>query len=553
MSKVLAFVLMIAFLLVGCSQNEANSPSPTVKDNEAATDKPTITVPFVDFGVIPTSQGTGEQNFWTEWINENAPVQVEFMNIPVAQRIEKYNALFASGDAPDLIMTFGDEYINHLIDQKLVMPIDELIEKYSTEYKALMEKYPEIKKVATKSDGNMYQFTRVIGLKTNRIMVIRDDWLKKLGLEMPRTTEELYAVAEAFAKEDPDGNGKADTYGIGLSENSRNLINDIFGVTSYYETEGKLTRDDEPSRQALSFMKKLYDNNVVDKDFLTDVIGDKEKQDFLNGKLGITFINQGARAMGYDTFKTFKNNNPDGSYQTMPIPESPTGKHMIYLNPPFEMFVMVNSKAKNPEAVMKYIDFLIKDSTGITMSYGIKDKHWKLGENGCPQSLDSALYTEEVGWNRLYFEWLYPEMEFGPCRDFVSTLNPEDPMDEAFIQIANDAAEFYLNGDHKPSFLTYGNYMPQMPKELNQIGSTMNKTITDIRNKSIVSGASYTVDQALKDAEDIFVKSGGERILEFHNQWFTSEKQSDVFLKKDVYNFYTTKQKDLMKKPAVDF
>ncbi len=35
-------------------------------------------------------------------------------------------------------------------------------------------------------------------------MWIRQDWLDNLGLEAPRTWDELVAVAEAFVKEDPD-------------------------------------------------------------------------------------------------------------------------------------------------------------------------------------------------------------------------------------------------------------------------------------------------------------------------------------------------------------
>lgn len=45
-------------------------------------------------------------------------------------------------------------------------------------------------------------------------MWIRQDWLDNLGLEVPRTWDELAAVAEAFVTQDPDGNGEDDTIGI---------------------------------------------------------------------------------------------------------------------------------------------------------------------------------------------------------------------------------------------------------------------------------------------------------------------------------------------------
>ena len=35
-------------------------------------------------------------------------------------------------------------------------------------------------------------------------------WLEKLGLDIPKTTDELYAVLKAFKERDPNGNNKPD-------------------------------------------------------------------------------------------------------------------------------------------------------------------------------------------------------------------------------------------------------------------------------------------------------------------------------------------------------
>jgi multiple sugar transport system substrate-binding protein len=44
--------------------------------------------------------------------------------------------------------------------------------------------------------------------------MVRRDWRENLGLDVPQTWEELSALADAFATQDPDGNGKDDTYGM---------------------------------------------------------------------------------------------------------------------------------------------------------------------------------------------------------------------------------------------------------------------------------------------------------------------------------------------------
>ncbi|MEE1938933.1 sugar ABC transporter substrate-binding protein [Streptomyces sp. TRM 70361] len=47
-----------------------------------------------------------------------------------------------------------------------------------------------------------------------QVTLIRKDWREKVGHPVPETWEDLAKLAEAFTTEDPDGNGKDDTYGM---------------------------------------------------------------------------------------------------------------------------------------------------------------------------------------------------------------------------------------------------------------------------------------------------------------------------------------------------
>src|SRR3989440_6303071 len=48
------------------------------------------------------------------------------------------------------------------------------------------------------------------------LLFIRSDWLARLNLQPPKTWEDVAAVAKAFTTQDPDGNGKNDTYGLAV-------------------------------------------------------------------------------------------------------------------------------------------------------------------------------------------------------------------------------------------------------------------------------------------------------------------------------------------------
>ncbi len=71
---------------------------------------------------------------------------------------------------------------SQLVTDRQVIPIGNLIDQYSTEYKELLDEYPIVWHLATESDGNMYLIEQITGLKTNHALLIRNDWLQALKL-----------------------------------------------------------------------------------------------------------------------------------------------------------------------------------------------------------------------------------------------------------------------------------------------------------------------------------------------------------------------------------
>lgn len=108
---------------------------------------------------------------------------------------------------------------------------------------------------------------------------IRRDWIEKLGLEMPKTMEELYNVMLAFRDQDPDGNGQADTIGMVLHNNFLSAgFGDAVGLFDGFGAYPTIWVDDgtgklrygstmEESRQALDYLAKMYQEGLVDQDF----------------------------------------------------------------------------------------------------------------------------------------------------------------------------------------------------------------------------------------------------------------------------------------------
>ncbi len=75
------------------------------------------------------------------------------------------------------------------------------------------------------------------------ITMIRKDWREKLGFDVPKTWEDLEKLANAFATQDPDGNGVADTYGMVVPGTAKNGYILRWGVSYLWQAGGELLKD----------------------------------------------------------------------------------------------------------------------------------------------------------------------------------------------------------------------------------------------------------------------------------------------------------------------
>ncbi|MDF2927230.1 MAG: extracellular solute-binding protein [Paenibacillaceae bacterium] len=539
-SVLLASALACTALVAGCSSNDdPKDAAPSA--GTAAEPKKNITVSIYDRGLVPPAEGTIEDNRWTKWLNQNGPVNVKFMAIPRFESVQKYNTLFASGGAPDLIFEYDSAYRNQLYTQKQLLPLDDLIEQYGTNYKKMIEKYPKLKSVGTKADGKIYELGRVNELNPNHTLFIRADWLKKLNLEVPKTLEDFMKVAKAFSEQDPDGNGKKDTYGIALSFVSGYIMDYAFGAgTSWAVVDGKLEHVWDRVKASYEFRKQLFNAGVVDKDFLADTNGEKSKQDWLSGKLGIYGANGGASDK--NLLEAFVKNNPNADYIPIAPPETPFGKFGPVIQNPLQMVAAITSSAKNPEAVMKYYDFLLSDKAVDALRNGIEGEHYAIVD-GCPTPVDDAKNKVE----RVYmtdFQMVLSADPSNKCAGWNIIENPifTDKTTEAEknllnkrAAIAKEAYRLYIDKDRPMGALTHGEHMPALPQELQIIVTNANKAMSDIWAKSVVEN-SYTSDMALKDVQAAWEKAGGAKVDDFYVKWYDSSKDS-AFLTKNMYDF----------------
>lgn len=146
---------------------------------------------------------------------------------------DKKNALLQSGEIPDLIYELDPMHVfADARDEYLLEVPYEAIKKYAPSlFESLIEKAPSVWQYSY-YNGKNYGLPNINhGHMESRTTLFRADWLEKLGMEVPETVDELHDVLYAFVHNDPDGNGKDDTYGYALAgTHFQHYFSDIFGA-----------------------------------------------------------------------------------------------------------------------------------------------------------------------------------------------------------------------------------------------------------------------------------------------------------------------------------
>ena len=196
--------------------------------------------------------------------------------------------------------------------------------------------YDEVSRNHARFNGKTYGLADPGSITKNEGLLVRKDWLDKLGLSVPKTTDELLAVMRAFTFDDPDGNGKNDTYGYGAFQEINNYeawpgrrLEPIFGAfgvdgTWNMTTAGAGLNILKPEFfDAMTLLKQMVDEGIIDPNWLA-----YKKDDFRaawkQGRFGI-MREQNAAYAATANYAPFDKNFPDGEWIIIDPPTGPKG------------------------------------------------------------------------------------------------------------------------------------------------------------------------------------------------------------------------------------
>lgn len=468
-----------------------------------------------------------EENRFTDIIKRLLNVDIIFnWTTGESQYTQKLRLDMAANELPDIFFVTNMDDLAGLAEEGLIWELDDLIDQYaSDDLKGVIESQSYALQKG-RIDGRLYGLAATMAMDNARYIYIREDWMENLGLEYPKTLDELAAVVEAFATQDPDGNGIDDTYGLsGLSDYTYcfGAIFQGFGSypTSLHEVErGKnvFGGTTEETKEAVAYLTDLYQKGYIQKDFASQSTA-QEKELITQGKVGIVM---GNHSLAANMFNSLHELDPSVTWRAIPAPTKTGEPNKLLLSPNIKGFIAVNKEFEHPEIAIKMADIIA------SAVYNSSVGDWWYYDSNSSYAL-SPVYVFMPALSNLE---TYRELQEAFKTNDTSALSAKGLSYWKLMHGDNEAVAWAYNamfgeGEGTPmavldSYFRDGNYFyetfngqysEQMNKTYSSIKSTMNQIFL-----SIITGQ-QDLETGWDQWIETFGKLKGDEILDYVNEW----------------------------------
>ncbi len=509
-SIALALVLAIG-MLAGCGGGSGSEAA----QNFAETDEK-LTLTWLGY---PVSHGCEEGTYPETVLEERFNVDIKPLFYEQGTYQDKKTMLMAGGEVPDLVYELDPINVFADADQDLIVELPyETIEKYAPQLYAYLNEYsPAVWSYSRYEDTNwgVPNVDHAGGMSGT--VVYRADWLEKFGLDVPETLDEMHDALYKFVHEDPDGNGKDDTYGMAPYQPSyHKYFSEIFGAYGvlpfdWQEVDGKIVYGGlrEETEDALQLLADWYKDGLIHPDFIAGVETSKL---YTGGQLGyMTDSRYQDPTVSSSRIATIRQRTPSAKEAFALPPKGPDGLRGTRI---WGVACHVASfgktegyGAKVPRMLQMFEGMFTDDALMTQVRLGEENKHYVNVDGAATQSM----YT----WD------MTPEYRDGNERRLAglagsfngpSFFSPIAPKDELYTNTLSDAYKTWIDTYTSEDAVLHDAFF-----KVDVISSAADY-MEDLRNKQmklisdIIQGTK-PADQYIEEFTKLWNSGGGEEML----------------------------------------
>ncbi len=340
-----------------------------------------------------------EDDPWTdpvaEILTEKTGVKLD-TDHPVGEDKERISLMIAEQKFPDMIYAKGDA--GSLIDAGVLIDMTDLIEEYGPNIKKMYgDEFDKLKH--SEDDPAIYQLSsyQMGGTKyeDSGTAQVQFAVLKENNYEVPKSLDEFEKMIKDYLAAHPKTEDGMDMIGISLSASDWHWMITL-GNPSGYIAEGApdngqwLIDEDynatykfasEKVREYFQWLNRMYNEGILDPEFATQTHDDY-----------IAKISSGRVLALFDTLWDYQDGEKilkqDGkleqTYCGLPLgmDESVKVPTLMYQGLATGQGVGITTSCENPEAAIKYLDYICSDEGQVLVNWGIEGTNYLVDEDG---------------------------------------------------------------------------------------------------------------------------------------------------------------------------
>lgn len=534
-SMALALILAVTLALGGCGNgadtsstknpaggdsSESTASQSSQQEKSAASNGETVklSVAVYERGNTTNTYGSATDNYWTRWMQSEFGdpngIELEYIPIPRSEDTAKINTLMASNTAPDIIFSYDSKLIFQFGKNGGLTVLNDYIKNYGPNIIA------NVGEALPYGESNGEQFAiPAIRAKTGRYTnFLRKDWLDTLGYTIEKNADGFYHMSvEDFDKllhevksKDPDNTGmEIFPLAVAGAHDATQAKPVIFSFVNHAELTDEMAATSEQMtwpgfKEGVRFLNKLYNAKMIDPDFMVDT--DTSLPSFN------TLVSTG-RTFAFGQDDMYKNgiialyeSNPNAEIIPFQL-DNVNGEQVMPIYAPTGMYNAVPATCENPEAAVKYLNFLADLETCKVLSYGIEGVHYKM-EDGTPVAIE---YTDEEkakieGYERITsgdMNLLFNGQPFGYKTSVINVTEAEEkynPMYDIATQLSKVGGipDYNFGGNITAAEEKYTGFLEKPEKKLPQL----------------IACSVDEFDAMYDSVIDEYMKNGGQEILD---------------------------------------
>ncbi|WP_433940160.1 hypothetical protein [Paenibacillus lautus] len=441
-------------------------------------------------------------------INEKFNVDLQIQWVPNANFAEKLNVIAASGKLPDIIRMDSPSLYLKWVEQSVFLDL-----------KPHLPEYSNLQNIAKPDEWALLNpkdqiFGIPIYATAQNTIYVRADWLTKLGIPVPTaeefTIETFYEIAKAFTTQDPDGNGKNDTFGFSALGNSSLMgipeLFAAFGLANGWKEDGgqliPMQTQSEEWKAFLTFMNRAYKEGVFDKDFITNT---NFNEKYAQGKVGFADMHY---QFSQQTNQQLQTISPGAEFVELAPPMGANGTrgNSTPTSGTIKVVLSKDVDAEKRDRILEMFDWWVSPKGEDILKNGIENIHYKKNNNGAYEMTDD-LKAEGEGRQSLLWNWV--------LRNNSNTFNTYKWSDPTWAkemeQSIDNAGKYPYKNASDPYIFSSATYLAK--------GTALNESF----HKSvieIIAGKKPVerIDEAIAE----WKRNGGDKIIEEVNAAYTA-------------------------------